>query len=137
MNSPSLPKALADELYGNCENPLPLPWVKALFTRLNIKYGAAWIAKWRHIPDDSLTHADWAKTLSGCTGESIAYALRFLPDDPPTADQFLKICRNYRGESDKLLLKEEFKRTPESDALYVKTMAEVRRRLKLQKDEAA
>jgi hypothetical protein len=120
LNQPELPKALADELFANCDNPLPITWVRALFARLSVKYGAAWIAKWKHIPDESLIHAEWAKELSGVKGEAIAYALKYLPDDPPNAQQFRRLCNNYRSENAPLLLKEDFKRTPESDAAYKK-----------------
>ena len=67
-------------------------WVDQLFGRLQIRYGAAFLRQWPDIEPD-LVKADWADVLDGVKGDSISYALRFLPEKPPNAIQFRDICR--------------------------------------------
>jgi hypothetical protein len=64
--------------------PLQASWVDNLFARLTVRYGAAFLRQW---PDADLAvvKADWADVLDGCRGESIGYALRYLPNTPPNA----------------------------------------------------
>jgi hypothetical protein len=72
--------------------PLQASWVDNLFARLTVRYGAAFLRQW---PDADLAvvKADWADVLDGCRGESIGYALRYLPNTPPNALQFRDVCR--------------------------------------------
>lgn len=102
MQHNELPASLRAELAGEKPaNALPDKWVRALFARLEIRYGDGWSRKWAAIPDMALVHADWARQLAGTSGEAIAHALRHLPDDaPPTVGQFRALCRRYVPESD-------------------------------------
>lgn len=73
---------------------LPASWVDALFDRLSIRYGSAWVSLWNGI-DASLVKADWAAELAGFGGEAIKHALDHLPPDrPPTVGQFRALCLN-------------------------------------------
>ncbi len=73
---------------------LPSKWIDSLFTRLSVRYGQQWQAKWTGI-DPELVKDDWAAEL-GCFSEkpaAIAYGLDNLPADfPPTVAQFKAIC---------------------------------------------
>lgn len=74
--------------------PLPDSWVEALFARLAVRYGAAWMRQWEGV-DIAAVKADWAEQLSGATSGAIKHALDCLPiDRPPTVGQFLALCRN-------------------------------------------
>jgi hypothetical protein len=72
--------------------PLPISWVDALFGRLSLRYGNAFLRQW---PDGAVdaVKADWADVLDGITGEAIGYALRYLPESPPNAIKFRDQCR--------------------------------------------
>lgn len=66
--------------------------VEALFSRLLVRYGAAWRAKWAGVEPDAVK-ADWAHELRGMPGDAIRYALENLPPDhPPTVTQFRALC---------------------------------------------
>ena len=71
---------------------LPASWVDHLFGRLSLRYGAAFLRQWPDAPIDTLK-ADWADVLDGTRGDSISYALRYLPNNPPNAMQFRALCR--------------------------------------------
>lgn len=72
--------------------PMPKPWVDALFAKLSIRYGAAFLRQWPDA-DPELVKADWADVLSGFDGKAIKHALDYLPaDKPPTAGQFKVLC---------------------------------------------
>lgn len=71
---------------------LPASWVDHLFGRLSLRYGAAFLRQWPDAPIDTLK-ADWADVLDGTLGDSISYALRYLPNIPPNAMQFRALCR--------------------------------------------
>lgn len=72
--------------------PLPASWVDHLFGRLSVRYGAAFLRQWPDA-DSTAVKADWADVLDGCSRDSIAYALRYLPNTPPNALQFRDVCR--------------------------------------------
>jgi hypothetical protein len=72
---------------------LPLHWVDRIFSKLTVRYGAAFMRTYEGLPLDEVK-ADWAEELDGFDGESIAYGLRFLPSDrPPNVLQFRDQCR--------------------------------------------
>lgn len=71
---------------------LPASWVDHLFGRLSLRYGAAFLRQWPDTDIDTLK-ADWADVLDGTIGDSISYALRYLPSAPPNAMQFRSLCR--------------------------------------------
>jgi hypothetical protein len=76
--------------------PLPEKWIKSLFARLQVRYGSAWLNKWKGV-DLSDVQADWADVLGGYgqAPDAIAHALNNLPADmPPTVSQFAALCRN-------------------------------------------
>lgn len=72
--------------------PLPSSWVDALFAKLTVRWGAAFMRQW---PDADPAHvkSDWAEALDGVSGDSIAYALRYLPTAPCNALAFRDVCR--------------------------------------------
>lgn len=68
--------------------------IDLVFTRMLVRYGAAWVSKWRGI-DEAAVRADWAHELDGLGEAAIRYALDHLPADfPPTASQFKALCIN-------------------------------------------
>lgn len=71
----------------------PLHWADALFAKLSIRYGSAFLAQWPDA-DPSLVKSDWCDVLTGFGDkpEAIKYALEHLPEKPPTAMQFRAIC---------------------------------------------
>jgi len=73
--------------------PLPDAWVEEIFTRLVVRYGAEWGRKWEGI-DMGAVKTDWASVLGGFRDhpECIAYALDYLPEKPPTVQQFVVLC---------------------------------------------
>ena len=71
---------------------LPNSWVERLFARMAVRYGTGWTMLWTGI-DPEAVKADWAEVLDRMQPESLSYALGFLPERPPTATQFLEICR--------------------------------------------
>lgn len=71
---------------------LPQSWVDHLFGRLAVRYGAAFFRQWPDI-DPAAIKADWADVLDGVQGDSITYALRYLPATPVNAMQFRSLCR--------------------------------------------
>lgn len=74
---------------------LPADWVDAIFARLQVRYGAAWTRQWEGV-DINAVKTDWSSELAGYANrpEAIAHALNGLPvDRPPTAGQFLALCR--------------------------------------------
>jgi hypothetical protein len=86
--------------------PLPDSWVDALFAKLSLRYGAAFMRQW---PDaePALIKADWADVLSGYDApdrrNAITFAIASLPPDrPPNALQFLSLCRQYSGPEKQL-----------------------------------
>lgn len=74
--------------------PLSAQWIDEIHARLLVRYGDAWIRKWRGIEPDAVK-ADWARVLAGYSKNpaAIAHGLEHLPDDPPTATEFARLCR--------------------------------------------
>ncbi len=73
--------------------PLKSETVEWIFTRMGIRYGAAWRAKWSGVPMGAVAR-DWAEELENCSTEAIGFALRYLPlEYPPTVGEFLATCR--------------------------------------------
>lgn len=72
--------------------PLQTSWVDHLFAKLTVRYGAAFLRQWPDA-DPALVKADWAEVLDGVRGDSLSYALRFLPVKPPNAIEFRELCR--------------------------------------------
>ncbi len=81
--------------------PLPRSWVDALFAKLSVRYGEAFLRQYGDAAPE-LVKEDWADVLDGfqrCP-EAIAYGLRHLPvDRPPNALQFRALCNNAPPES--------------------------------------
>lgn len=79
------------------DSSVPLPtqrWIDRLFTRLQVRYGSSWSRLWAGI-DPEAVKADWASvlgTLFDRNPHAIAYGLERLPDAPPTAPVFLRLC---------------------------------------------
>ena len=71
--------------------PLPAAWIDALFTRLTTRYGTAFQRTYADM-DIAVIKADWAIALNRIPGEAIKGALENLPDKPPHAGQFRKLC---------------------------------------------
>lgn len=74
---------------------LPAAWVDALFAKLAVRYGAAFMRQWDGI-DPAAIKADWSDVLAGFQAHPAAFraALENLPDDkPPNAMAFRALCR--------------------------------------------
>lgn len=68
--------------------PLPSKYVKEIHSRLAVRYGSGWKAKWAEVPQEAM-EADWADQLDGMQPANIRKALDSLPPDfPPTAPAF-------------------------------------------------
>jgi hypothetical protein len=69
-------------------------FVDALFDRLTLRYGHAFLARWDGLALDAVKD-DWARELAGYADrpEAIEHALGLLdPDEPPTAARFRDLC---------------------------------------------
>ena len=67
---------------------MSLRYVKEIHSRLSVRYGSLWRAKWDGVPMEAI-EADWVEQLDGMQPESIKKALASLPPDyPPTAPTF-------------------------------------------------
>lgn len=111
---------------------LPDSWVDALFAKLAVRYGAAFMRQWPDA-DIAVLKADWAEVLGGFQNrpEAIRYGLEHLnPEKPPTAMQFRALCN--AGPRDDGFLKlpppGPAQEGPQLQAVREK-LAEVRRKL--------
>ena len=78
---------------------MPLRYVREIHSRLSVRYGSQWRAKWDGVPMEAI-EADWAQQLDGMQPDSIKKALESLPTDyPPTAPAF-RALGAIRGESE-------------------------------------
>lgn len=70
-------------------------WVDAIFTRLTVRYGSAFLGRWNGI-DMELVKADWAEELAGLENwpDAIKHALDTLQADKsaPTVNEFKAAC---------------------------------------------
>jgi len=125
--------------------PLDLPRVKRIFTRLTLRYGAQFMNLWPGIDDMTPVHMDWAIVLGGLSDEALTFGLENLPDRPPIATAFRDICRRSghvvkalpqaRPEPDLERLEREFRRLGELAAQTKKDPKGWARRLR-EKDKA-
>lgn len=97
---------------------LPDQWVTKIFTRLTVRYGSAFMRQYPADMQPEILKADWAEVLDGVGGESISYALRFLPEAPVNAMQFRAICQR-APKTERLALPE-----PPADREGIKRIAE-------------
>lgn len=67
--------------------------VDAIFAKLAVRYGAAWLRQWDGV-DMRLVKSDWGSELSGFARnlEPLRYALRNLPERCPTVGEFRAIA---------------------------------------------
>jgi hypothetical protein len=108
--------------------------VESIFMKLIFTYGRDFLSKYEGL-DLDMVKAEWAHELAGFADmpNAIKYGLAHLdPHKAPNVLQFKDLCRRAPREG-MLRLSENFKRTPEADALFAKTMLEVKRRLRAQK----
>lgn len=76
------------------ESESSAPWVERLFARLQVRYGNRWTRMWEGINPEAIK-ADWVEQLGALYmrhPEALVYGLEHLPENPPTSDQFLKLC---------------------------------------------
>lgn len=70
-------------------------WIDAIFARLTVRYGSAFLGRWNGI-DMDLVKADWAEELAGLENwpDAIKYALETLQADKPapTVNEFKAAC---------------------------------------------
>jgi hypothetical protein len=72
---------------------LPKHWVSALFKKFQARYGHKWMAAIDGI--EELAVGEWARELSGLTGEAIRAGLDAWDGDwPPSAPEFARLCRD-------------------------------------------
>lgn len=101
-------------MYEKSRERLERAWVEQIFSRLHVRYGAAWKARWDGIAED-LVIEDWARELAGLKSrpDLLAYALDNLPaDKPPTVGQFRAIANSRPDERDAPPLALDYKRGP-------------------------
>jgi hypothetical protein len=72
---------------------LPSDWVDLLFGKLALSYGSAWLLQWEGF-NMAEVKAEWAKELGGFkdTPSRITVGLQNLPDKPPSAAHFRRLC---------------------------------------------
>lgn len=73
---------------------LPSRWVDALFGKLTVVYGQAFLRQWEGVDLDAVK-ADWAEGLAGLeqSPNAIAHGLANVnPDKPPNVLQFKALC---------------------------------------------
>ena len=78
----------------DASSPSAPRWVDRLFSRLQVRYGSAWTRMWVGIEPEAVK-ADWASMLGQLfdrNPSALVYGLDHLPDTPPTAGVFLKLC---------------------------------------------
>lgn len=76
------------------QKQLPVEWINAIFDKLTIRYGKAFLNRWEGINMNAVK-ADWACHLAGMESrpEAIKHALSNLPESyPPTVGQFRELC---------------------------------------------
>ncbi|WP_298233915.1 hypothetical protein [uncultured Azohydromonas sp.] len=69
-------------------------FVQALFHRLTLRYGRAFLARWEDVSVDEVK-ADWKRELANYAErpQAIEYALALMdPAEPPTAARFRELC---------------------------------------------
>lgn len=69
-------------------------FIEGLFTKLTLRYGRAFLARWRGMSLEAVK-ADWARELASYAEQpkAIEYAFALLdPDEPPTAARFRALC---------------------------------------------
>jgi len=73
---------------------LPAAWVERIFTKLTVRYGTAFRARYAGV-DEQLLRDDWAEQLAGLRQhpDAIAYALNNLPAErAPNVAEFRVLC---------------------------------------------
>ncbi len=74
--------------------PLPLDWVEAIFRKLVLTYGHAFLSRWDGL-DLAAVKDDWARELAGLarSPDAIAWGLAHLPEGrAPTVLEFRALC---------------------------------------------
>ena len=105
------------------------PWVERLFGRLLVRYGDSWTRKWEGIPMDAVKD-DWAEQLAGIferNPQAVAYALENLPEFPPNADQFVRLCTQQPSPVHQALPAPEAKPNPAFAAEVIRRIEESRK----------
>lgn len=97
---------------------LPESWVDALFERLTLRYGVAFMRQWEDMAPAAVK-MDWACVLHGIDGQTIKRALESLPaDKPPNANQFRRLCLEaIPGEAYRVKLALPAPKVPQPDSV--------------------
>ena len=74
--------------------PLPLAWVEAIYRKLTMFWGDAFVRKWEAIPYDELMVA-WSEELAGYTPEELKRGLAACKNRnfPVSFPEFVNLCR--------------------------------------------
>lgn len=67
--------------------------VEAIFERFALHYGAARMASHWSGLDAAKAKGYWSRKLALMPRRNIGYALQYLPERPPTVDEFVAVCR--------------------------------------------
>lgn len=106
---------------------VPIEWLRmaeAVFERLAIHYGAARMAAhWNGVNADKAKQ-HWGRALIRMDRRSVGYALKNLPDMPPTVDEFCDIARRCPKPHVPFL---GYKETDEDKAHRRERLAEIKR----------
>jgi hypothetical protein len=77
------------------KQPIGVRMVDRIFKRMALTYGAQWVRMWEHMPINDVKSM-WGHELAVYTNEKripeVAWALENLPDVPPNAIEFRKLC---------------------------------------------
>jgi hypothetical protein len=110
---------------------LPAIWVERIFSKLTVRYGTAFRARYAGV-DEQLLRDDWAEQLAGLRHhpEAIAYALNHLPAErAPNVAEFRALCNQAPPRAVAGLLANMPTRRPPPPAVAAK-LAEFQARVK-------
>lgn len=73
--------------------PLPMPWVDRIFSKLTMRYGRDFLSRYEGI-DLHLVKSNWAEELAGLQNrpEAIKYALDYPSTKAPNVVEFKEMC---------------------------------------------
>ena len=110
---------------------LPAIWVERIFSKLTVRYGTAFRARYAGV-DEQLLRDDWAEHLAAFSRrpEAIRYALDHLPAErAPTVGEFRAMCNQAPPPAVAGLLADMPTRRPPPPAIAAK-LAEFQARVK-------
>lgn len=121
------------------QQPLPEAWIAKIFQELQGNYGTRFLNQWKTgqvLPDGTdagIRNAmqTWARNLSGFRDTPAAFksVLESLPSEPPSAPQFVEMCRDAARRIAPKLDAIEYKPTAEEQARADEAIKTVAKRI--------